>query len=196
MINEYSATINEKEYLIKIEHKNKVLDNHSDFSETLSFEAAKAEYDHCVQRSEKLDNKIYIILTVYAFLFVLLCDIIKKIETFSFPKNQIQLILLITYSILLALNISLYIFTLIQLTHLLKGVSISRFKPIAILEREMIDANSKTVARYICSKYNESISENNDIIEKRFKKFNNCVNCTIPIIVISISLIFISNFIS
>lgn len=196
MINEYSATINEKEYLIKIEHKNKVLDNHSDFSETLSFEATKAEYDHCVQRSEKLDNKIYIILTVYAFLFVLLCDIIKKIETFSFPKNQIQLILLITYSILLALNISLYIFTLIQLTHLLKGVSISRFKPIAILEREMIDANSKTVARYICSKYNESISENNDIIEKRFKKFNNCVNCTIPIIVISISLIFISNFIS
>lgn len=98
------------------------------------------EYDHCVQRSEKLDNKVYIILTVYAFLFVLLCDIIKKISDFSFPKNNSQLAWLIIYSIFLTLNVSLYIFTLIQLIHLLKGVSIKRFAPLIILKRQMIDA--------------------------------------------------------
>ena len=123
------------------------------------------------QRSEKLDNKVYIILTVYAFLFVLLCDIIKKISDFSFPKDNVQLALLIIYSILLTLNVSLYVLTLIQLTHLLKGVAIQRFDPQIILKREMIDANSKAVAKYICSRYNQCIDTNKNILEKRFEKF-------------------------
>ena len=126
---------------------------------------------------------------------VLLCDIIKKISDFSFPKDNVQLALLIIYSILLTLNVSLYVLTLIQLTHLLKGVAIQRFDPQIILKREMIDANSKAVAKYICSRYNQCIDTNKNILEKRFEKFNKCVNCMIPLIIISIFLMFISNFI-
>ena len=111
MTNEYTVNVDEKTYHITVEHNNNPSINHTDFSEELSYEATKAEYDHCVQRSEKLDNKVYIILTVYAFLFVLLCDIIKKISDFSFPKSNIQLALLIIYSILLTLNVSLYVLT-------------------------------------------------------------------------------------
>ncbi|OLA03443.1 MAG: hypothetical protein BHW11_02780 [Clostridium sp. CAG:62_40_43] len=196
MMKEYTVKINEKTNDIAIKHNNNSSQNHTDFSEELSYEATKVEYDHCVQRSEKLDNKVYIILTVYAFLFVLLCDIIKKISDFSFPKNNSQLAWLIIYFIFLTLNVSLYIFTLIQLIHLLKGVSIKRFAPLIILKRQMIDANSKAVAKYICSRYNQCIDINNDILEKRFGKFNKCVNCFFPIIIISIFLMFISNFIS
>lgn len=195
MINEYTVTMDERIYHITVENNNNSSQNHTDFSEEISYEATKAEYDHCVQRSEKLDNKVYIILTVYAFLFVLLCDIIKKISDFSFPQNNIQLALLIIYSILLTLNVSLYVLTLIQLTHLLKGVAIQRFDPQIILKKEMIDANSKPVAKYICSRYNQCIDTNKNILENRFENFNKCVNCMIPIIIISIFLIFISNFI-
>ena len=85
MTNEYTVNVDEKTYHITVEHNNNPSINHTDFSEELSYESTKAEYDHCVQRSEKLDNKVYILLTVYAFLFVLLCDIIKKISCFSFP---------------------------------------------------------------------------------------------------------------
>ena len=88
MANEYTVNVDKKQYHIAIEPKNELSPNHTDFSEELSYESTKAEYDHCVQRSEKLDNKVYIILTVYAFLFVLLCDIIKKIAAFSFPKTH------------------------------------------------------------------------------------------------------------
>lgn len=195
MTNEYIVNVNEKTYHITLQHNNNRSPNHTDFSEELSYETTKAEYDHCVQRSEKLDNKVYIILTVYAFLFALLCDIIKKSSDFSFPQSNIQLVLLIIYSILLALNVFLYVLILIQLTYLLKGVAIQRFNPQIILEREMIDANSKAVAKYICSRYNQCIDTNKNILEKRFEKFNKCVNCMIPIIIISIFLIFISNFI-
>ena len=195
MTNEYTVNVDKRTYHITVEHNNNPSQNHTDFSEELSYETTKAEYDHCVQRSEKLDNKVYIILTVYAFLFVLLCDIIKKISDFSFPKDNVQLALLIIYSILLTLNVSLYVLPLIQLTHLLKGVAIQRFDPQIILKREMIDANSKAVAKYICSRYNQCIDTNKNILEKRFEKFNKCVNCMIPLIIISIFLMFISNFI-
>lgn len=167
----------------------------SDYSQVLSYESTKNEYDHCVQRSEKLDNKVYIILTVYAFLFVLLCDNIKKIDTFSFPENQIQLALVITYSIFLMFNIILYIFTLIKLVDLLKAISIERFDPQTILENNMISTNSKALAKYICSLYTKCIYINNSILEKRFQKFNVCIKQMFPIILTSLFLNFISSFI-
>lgn len=195
MKKEYNVNIDDKQYLITIEHNKTLSHNHSDYSEALAYESTKTEYDHCVQRSEKLDNKIYIILTVYAFLFVLLCDTIKRISDFSFPKNQVQLALILIYSLLLFTNVIIYGLTLIQLTHLLKGISFKRFTPSVVLERDMPAADSKAVVRYICSRYNQCIDTNNTIYEKRFKKFNSCVNFLIPIVVISILLIFISNFI-
>lgn len=142
-----------------------------------------------------MDNKVYILLTVYAFLFVLLCDIIKKISCFSFPGNKTQLALIITYSIFLTLDIILYIFTLIKLIHLLKGVAIERFNPQVVLKRDMVNADSKAVAKYICSRYNKCIDTNNTILEKRYQQFNACANYMIPIIIFSFFLIIISNFI-
>lgn len=194
-MNQYTVHIDDKLYNISVEPQSQQFNTDTNYSEELSYESTKTEYDHCVQRSEKLDNKVYILLTVYAFLFVLLCDIIKKITEFSFPQSCIQLTLVIIYSALLAFDIGLYVFILIRLTHLLKGIAIERFKPQIILERDMINADSKAVARYVCSRYNQCIDTNNNILEKRFKQFNVCVNCIIPITIISISLIFISNFI-
>lgn len=196
-MNEYTVTINDKTYEISVEPKttSTVSPVNTNASDELSYEASKAEYEHCMQRSEKLDNKIYILLTVCAFLFVLLCDLIKKISNFSFPDDGIQLTLIIIFALCLSANIFLYTFTLIRLTNLLKGISVERFNPIIILEHDMIASDSKAVARYICSRYNQCIKTNNDNLEKRYKKFNNCVNCTIPIIFISFFLIFISNFI-
>ena len=195
MTNENTVSLDEKTYHATVEQNNKPPLNHTSSSEELSYESTKAEYEHCVQRSQKLDNKVYIILTVDAFLSVILYDIINGISDFSFPKSHIQLALLIIYSILLALNVFLYVLTLIQLTHLLKGVAIERFEPLKILEKEMIMADPKAVAKYICSRYNQCINTNNNILEIRFKKFNRCVNYMISIIIISIVLMFISNFI-
>lgn len=192
---EYTVNINDKEYSVAVKNNNIESTNNTAFSEELSYESIKSEYEHCVQRSERLDNKIYIILTVFAFIFVLICDVIKKIESFSFPTSASQLALIVTYSVLLTINILIYVFTLIQLTKLLKGISIRRFNPTSVLSRDMINSDSKTVARYICSQYNICIDSNNEILEKKFKKFNDCVNYIIPIIINSILLIFISEFI-
>lgn len=195
----YNVDIDGKRYVISVDkitlsherQKENILNTGEDFS----YEASKLEYEHCMQRSEKLDNKIYIFLTICAFLFVLVTDTIKKIANFNLPKTNFQLVLIIIYSILLFTNIILYSYLLVTLTHLLKGIPVERFDPMVILERNMPASDSKRVARYICSKYNQCIKSNNENLEKRFDKFNHCVYFLIPIIFISFTLAFISNFI-
>ena len=84
---------------------------------------------------------------------------------------------------------------MIKLIHLLKGVAIERFNPQVVLKRDMVNADSKAVAKYICSRYNKCIDTNNTILEKRYQQFNACANYMIPIIIFSFFLIIISNFI-
>ncbi|MCD8074293.1 MAG: hypothetical protein LUF27_04525 [Lachnospiraceae bacterium] len=69
----------------------------NDYSKEISYEAVKLEYEHCIQRSEKLDNKIYIMLTVYAFIFTLLTSSINQIRDFVFPTDTAQLAMIILF---------------------------------------------------------------------------------------------------
>lgn len=69
----------------------------SDTSEEIVFDAIKVEYEHCVQRSEKLDSKINILLTVCAFIFVLLTSIIEKAGTFNTPMGMAQFSWIVIY---------------------------------------------------------------------------------------------------
>lgn len=123
----YKVTVNGNIYFAEVE----CLDKRNDETGTLieqdasgagvAFDAAKSEYEHSFQRSEKLDNKIYILLTVCAFFFVLLTDLIKGISSIAFPKTQAELTLVIAFSILMFLSVSLFILMLIWLMKLLKG---------------------------------------------------------------------------
>lgn len=58
----------------------------SNISSEIFFEAIKFEYEHSVYRPERLDNKLYISLAVYAFLAVILSDSIVV----SFKDNVLS----------------------------------------------------------------------------------------------------------
>ena len=53
--------------------------------------------------------------------------------------------------------------------------------------------NAKAVAKYICSRYNQCIDTNKNILEKRFEKFN---KCPVTIYLTKFFLIFAFNFLS
>ena len=79
-----------------------------DTSEDIVFDAMKEEYEHCVKRSEKLDNKIYILLTVCAFIFVLLTSIIEKASTFQMSQDMTKISLIIIYWLLLLVDVVIF----------------------------------------------------------------------------------------
>ena len=162
---------------------NKTPQASKDVEMEILFDAVKTEYEHCIRRSEKLDNKIYILLTVCAFLFVMLSDIIKTISNISFPNNCCELSLVIIFSILLLTAIVLFSVMLVYLASLLKPVFLSRLKSKEILKEDLIILPSETSFRTVCILYEQSIERNDTILEKKFNILKKCIDMMIALII-------------
>ena len=97
-MNEYTAIIDNKEYVIKINKRNSdtspenlnTITVEEDSSE-ICLNAVLEEYQHSVRRSEKLDNKVYILSTICGFIFVFITDIISNLGTFQVPTDHMPL---------------------------------------------------------------------------------------------------------
>ena len=124
----YRVYTSDKEYEIFVEAMDEETINCTkDTGEDVSFTAAQDEYNHCFQRSAKLDNKVYILLTVCAFLFVMLSEAIKKLSEFAIPQTKNQLIVEGGYIVILTLSVATFIIILVKLIGLLRGIKLSRF---------------------------------------------------------------------
>lgn len=195
----YKVSLNENVYEVTVEQlddpSSQMLQNDYSVPAEIGFQAVKEEYDYCLKRSEKLDNKIYIVLTVFAFLFVLLCDNINGIRNFSFPGTRSQLILYIVYFVILFVVVACYIGVLLVLTQLLRGLTIGRFKPHEVLTVNLTEKAPQVIAKFVCARYIEAIDKNAALLENRFKKFNLCVLLLVPTVIGLLILVFLRIFI-
>ena len=181
----YRVTEDEKAYVINVERiDEKEIFPVGETGEDVSMEACRNEYDHCIERSAKLDNKVYILLTVCAFLFVMLSEIIKKVGKLKLPDNKVHFIVDGGYIVLLTVNVAVFILLLMELIHLLRGIKLMRFDSAEILERDTISQDKETTIRFICMHYEQCKSYNNSLIEKQYEKFNGCVKLMMANIVL------------
>lgn len=206
-MNTYKVKINDNEYDISVENmlgdemqaieRSDPIKNNEDYSAASSYvlDAVKKEYDYCLQRSEKLDNKIYISLTVLAFLFVLLCSVIGGMKDISLPQSAHQLEITIIFYVILLLTTGLFIYVLINLALLLKGVDVARFDSKEALKANLTEQKPEVTSKFISMRYLFCIDENYNKLQNRYKKFNRCVYCIIPIVISLIILAFIQNWI-
>ena len=191
----YDVQVENKTYSVEIEKTSNMHQNDKT-AEDIAKDAFLSEYDHCVQRAEKLDNKVYILLTVCAFLFVLLTSTISEAAHFAFPHNGLAFTLIMLYVLLLICDVAVYSLMLIKLVGLLKSVPFARFNTRERLKYDLIAQTPETIARYLGTKYVRCIDYNNELLEKRYKAFNFCVNLLVTDVVISILLAFVCVFIS
>lgn len=139
----------------------------SNISSEIFFEAIKFEYEHSIHRPERLDNKLYISLAVYAFLAVILSDSIVV----SFKDNILSGI----YCAILAIVIVLFLCTLGFLLYLLKSEEIHHYNCKEIVKDDIMQIKS---TKEICSAYIEHICHNNHLLNKKNKYFNVCMLAT------------------
>lgn len=166
-----------------------------DTSEDIVFDAMKEEYEHCVKRSEKLDNKIYILLTVCAFIFVLLTSIIEKASTFQMSQDMTKISLIIIYWLLLLVDVVIFCVLLEKLVVLLGSIEFQRLDINNIMELNIIEKNPRTAVKYIGANYMQCVENNHTILEKRYEVFNTCVRFLVLNILLSLSLSFVCVFI-
>lgn len=191
----YNVTVNEEEYQIDVEKMMETDKTDLEYGSDISYDAMKTEYEHCIQRAEKLDNKVYILLTVCAFLFVMLSDSIKKLSDIGLPENELKLFTFGGFIAIMTLTILNFVLLLVTLVTLLRGVDIKRFNADDVLSLGMVDSDKRQVIRYICMRYEQCRTHNNDVIEKRYKKYNICILLMVLEVILLLVVAFYCNFI-
>ena len=104
-MSKYNVKVDGQIYQVEVNDAETNTTNNEDSSASICFEAIKAEYDYCVTRAEKLENKVYILLAACAFIFVLLTTQIEKAGNVNLPQTKPELCGIIFYAILLVIAI-------------------------------------------------------------------------------------------
>lgn len=179
----YRVNVKNKEYIIDVEVAS---DDQltEEIGNDVALEIVKNEYDHCFDRSSKLDNKVYILLTACAFLFIMLSNAIEKIRLIGIPQGKSQFIVDSGYIVLLTINILLFVFILIKLIKLLRGIELKSFDSFDVLEKNMVRAEKTRVIQYACMTYEKCRDYNNALIESKYRQFNECTKLMVANIIL------------
>ena len=111
----------------------------------IAVDSSRLEYEHSFRRAERLDNKVYILLTVCGIIFVLLIGAINKISEIDIWAIQNRIVE--AYDILLLLSIIGTVILLMILIYSLSGKDFKRYDTSRILENNLIQkVNRKTMA--------------------------------------------------
>ncbi len=168
-------------------------DNDSSELLNMCLEISRTEYEHSFRRAERLDNKICILLTVCAFIFVVLINAINRISEYNvttFLSDRF----VFAYGIMLLLCIAGTIVLLGALIYSLSGADFKRYDSGLILERNMLSEDMKRVTRFTIMKYESARDCNNKIVTKRYRVVNICVRLLIILVIALISITFLGNF--
>lgn len=146
-----SAVVLAMGYYVVMEHKATTTQGaeNTESSADICFEVIKAEYDYCVTRAEKLENKVYILLAVCAFVFVLLTTQIEKTGELGMPQSRSELLGIIIYVILLAVAVISNVGMLVMTVRLLKSVRFERLNSGLLLAEGVPDEKDTTAVRFI-----------------------------------------------
>lgn len=173
----YNVKVNEDAYQVELEKE--VMTNSSfevqESSANVCYEAIKSEYDYCVTRAEKLENKVYILLAACTFIFALLTSQIDKIGKMKFPSNCMELCIVILYVITLIIAIASNVLMIILSINLLKSTKFERIDEAILLTQGLLDESDITAVKFIGRLYVQNTERNNAILEKKYFRFNKCV---------------------
>ena len=202
-MNEYTAIIDNKEYVIKINKRNSdtspenlnTITVEEDSSE-ICLNAVLEEYQHSVRRSEKLDSKVYILSTICGFIFVFITDIISNLGTFQVPTDIAQTWLVRSYIALTILMSLIYLYTILKLGILLMAKQTLTLTPDYLILEKVYDKKEKHARIFVASLYIQAINDANESLKKRFKSFNWCAYRTAMVLFLAFALHFLNLFIT
>lgn len=162
----------------------------------ICYHIALIEYEHCIKRMERLDNKIYIMLTVCAFIFVAFSNTIVSLGKIKYPSNSINWFVVGIF--LLGVVSCMYMLAqlIVRLIRALATIQISRFDSAEILNRSMVFLDSKKVVEYVIARYEKDAEINNELIDKKYKQVDHCVDLLANTVISLIVLMLFSNFVT
>ena len=149
-------------------------DSRQDVSSTgsqLELTSLMAEYENQFDRSNKIDNKVYIAITFCGFLFVFIIGLFSGISQLKMPENGIQMFVSGLYILSCIAVMGAYVYVLVFFMRLLQPEQIARMDP-EIMQREHLERMGEEQARLrLIALYRETINGNLDRLHHRCDEF-------------------------
>lgn len=137
----------------------------------LELTSLMAEYENQFDRSNKIDNKVYIAITFCGFLFVFIIGLFSGISQLKTPENGIEMLVSGLYILSCIAVMGAYVYALVFFMGLLRPEQIARMDP-EIMQREHLENMGEEEARLrLIALYRETINGNLDRLHHRCNEF-------------------------
>ena len=130
------------------------------------------EYKNTFERSDKLDNKVYIVITFCGFVFVFITNLFGGLTGLVMPEGTLALLLTVLYvGSCLAVMLA-YVLVLVFFLNLLRPERIHRMDPEYMqVERLAVQSEPETIGRLI-ELYRETVNDSLGRLHDRCDKFS------------------------
>lgn len=160
-------------------------DNPIAFGCSRELESLRIEYQNQFDRSNKLDNKVYIAITFCGFLFVFITGLFSGISKISLPENSVQAVLTAGYILTCVAVMVSYIYVLIFFMRLLQPEQMIRMDPEKLAKAELERMEDLEACRSLILLYRDIINENLDKLKLRCDEFTKGLKFIVPTVLLA-----------
>ncbi len=148
-------------------------------------ESLRIEYQNLFDRSNKLDNKVYISVTFLGFMFVFITSLFGSIPQLTFQGTKLQNALTIAY-VLTAIAVAVtYVWNLIYFMRLLAPEGILRLDPDKIAREKLDKCEARKAEEKLIALYREIVNADLEKLHKRCDRFVRGLRLVIVTLVLS-----------
>jgi len=139
--------------------------------QALELESLILEYKNSFDRSNKLDNKVYIVITFCGFLFVLITNLFSGLSQLQRPDSPALWVLTALYVGSCLAVMAAYVAILIFFLGLLRPERIHRMDPGPLQAEHLDEMDTQEATAKLVSLYRETVNENLDKLHTRCDRF-------------------------
>lgn len=151
----------------------------------LELESLKIEYRNLFDRSNKLDNKVYITITFCGFLFVFITGLFSGISKIVRPDSGWKLMITVFYILTCIAVMVSYAYLLVYFMRLLQPEKIIRMDP-ELMEQEHLEECSESEAcERLIALYRRIINEDLGKLKHRCDEFTKGLRFVVPTVILA-----------
>lgn len=151
----------------------------------LELDSLIIEYENQFDRSNKLDNKVYITLTFCGFFFVFITGLLSGISAVSRPAIMPGKILFTAYIAACIAVLVFYVYVLIYFMALLRPEQIVRLDPCKMECEHLENLTESEAYRRMISLYRGIINENLEKLKLRCDRFTRGLRCIVSMVILA-----------
>lgn len=148
-------------------------------------ESLRVEYENQFDRSNKLDNKVYIAITFCGFIFVFITGLFSGISNIRRPENSGEMVVTMFYLLTCIAVVVSYVYVLIFFMRLLKPEQIIRMDPEKLERAELDQMEDLEACRCLIQLYRDTINENLDKLKMRCDEFTKGLRFIVPTVLLA-----------